>query len=97
MSIAPTNLAASMAGTQSVERPELREKERKEQVRAGSRAGQQRDSDQVVVGLETAEAVRNLAGNTDEQTREDRESRPPYDPSGRLTHGAGRPHIDVQG
>ncbi len=97
MSIVPTNLAASVANAQSVERPEVREKDRKEKVRAGIKPGGQRDPDQVVVGLETAEAVRNLASNTDEQTREDREEHPPYDPEGRLNRKAGRPHIDFQG
>jgi hypothetical protein len=97
MSIVPTNLAASMAAAPSVERPEAREKDRKEKVRAGARAGGQRDADQVVVGLETAEAVRDLAGNTEEQTHEDRQAHPAYDPGGRLERGAGRPHIDIQG
>jgi hypothetical protein len=97
VSIVPTNLAASMAAASSVERPEVREKDRKDKVRAGTRAGGQRDADQVVVGLETAEAVRNLGGNTEEQTREDRESHPAYDPGGRLGPSAGRPHLDIQG
>jgi hypothetical protein len=97
MSIVPTNLAASMAGTQSVERPEVREKDRRDKVRTGARPGDQRDPDQVVVSLETADAIRDLAGNTEEQAQQDRHGQAPYDPAGRLNHAAGRPHIDVQG
>lgn len=97
MSIVPTNLAASVAGAQSVERPELREKDRREKVRSGTRPGTQRDFDEVVVAVESSEAVRSLGGNADEQTREDREEHPPYDPGGRLSRSAGRPHLDIQG
>jgi len=86
-----------MAGAQAAERPELREKDRRDKVRTGARPGTQRDADQVVVALETAEAVRALGGNTDEQTREDRQSRPPYDPRAFAGRDAGRPHIDLQG
>jgi hypothetical protein len=97
MSIVPTNLAASVAGAQSAERPEVREKDRKEKVRAGAKPGQQRDRDQVVVGLESAEAIRSLAGNTEEQTREDRQAHPPYDPDGRYRPAGPHRHLDIQG
>ena len=97
MSIVPTNLAASVANAQSLERIEVREKDRKEKVRAGAKPGTQRDPDHVVVALEAADAVRNLGANTDEQTHEDRQEHPPYDPDGRTNHPAGRPHFDIHG
>lgn len=97
MSIVPSNLAAAIAGAHTVERPEVREKNRREKVRQGSRPGGQRDPDQVVVSLESAEAVRGLAGNTDEQTRQDRHGQAPYTPSAAANRDAGHPHLDIQG
>jgi hypothetical protein len=100
MSIVPTNLASSMAGTQGAERVEGADKRKRAAEKARQKAkppaSTQQEADEVIVQVETAEAVRNLASNEQEEAHGDHQARPRYDAKGKSTKD-GPPSIDVQG
>ncbi len=98
MSIIGTNAAQSAAGVQQAEKAEARDKRVDPQKRRPPRTGDEYDT--YVKNAETPEAVRNLAGNDQEQAREDRQEHPPaphYLPDGTLAR-AGKPkRLDLKG
>ena len=100
MSIVPTNLASSMAGTQGASKIESADKRKREVDKARHRdkppATTKQEADEVIVQVETAEAGRNLASNEQEEAREDHLSRPQYNARGKSAK-SDAPSIDVQG
>ncbi|MCC6659442.1 MAG: hypothetical protein IT437_01015 [Phycisphaerales bacterium] len=96
MSTIGTNVAQSIAGAGQAERIEAGE--RKKAERADPRQARLRKDqhDTVTVEAETLEAVRHLAGNDQEQAREDRQEHPSYTPSG-AARAVGRPKLDIEG
>ena len=100
MSIVPTNLASSMAGTQAAARVEGADKRKRDAEKARQRdkppATTKQEADEVIVQVETAEAVRNLASNEQEEAREDHLARPQYTARGKSAK-SDAPSIDVQG
>jgi hypothetical protein len=73
MPVSPTNIAQSLAGLGAAERVKVPAKKDGAAARRVGRRGE----DELIVGAEAVEAtgkVRPLAGNTEEEAREDRES-----------------------
>ena len=95
MSILPTNVAQSLAGLSQAERAEAREKSRPEAVRAKDRRGKD-ETDLVVVDNQSADAVRSLKGNDQEEAREDRQAKQGYRPDGSAKKSQEK-RLDVQG
>ncbi len=96
MPVSPTNIAQSLAGLGAAERakPAPRKEEAAGKVR-------RRGEDELIVGadaVDAAEKVKGLAGNSEEDAREDRESG-----EGAATYSPGEqrpkvpPRIDVAG
>jgi hypothetical protein len=95
MSLMGSNVAQSVSGLTQAERVESRAK--RPAQKAADRGGSSDDTDQVVVSVETADAVRGLKSNDQEDAREDRSEQPGYTPSGSLHQGAKPPQLDVNG
>lgn len=94
MSIIGSSLAQSLAGLPQAERAESKDKDKsKPAERAKSRGA---SDDLVVVEVETAEAIRNLKSNDQEEAHEDRQQHRQYRPDGTLLASDQR-QIDVQG
>lgn len=94
MSIIGTSLAQSLAGLPQAERAESKEKEKAKPAERGKGRGGADDT--VVVEVETAEAIRNLKSNDQEEAHEDRQQHRQYRPDGTLLASEQR-QIDVQG
>lgn len=93
MSTIGTNVAQSLAGAGQAERSQVQEKRNEDVRRAEKRT---KKSDEVVVRIEAVEAARRLAGNDQEEAREDRHSHTPYTPGGQ-THEERNSSFDVEG
>lgn len=78
MSIIPTNTAQSVAGLGQAERMVTKETAKKDADKAAGRRAIRDEVDLVVVNTESADAVRSLKGNTEEETREDKQEHPAY-------------------
>jgi|GEM_PF-3031547 len=86
-------IAGSVAGQHQAERVQTKETRKREQTKPK----QPLREDEVVVNTETAEAVRNLKDNAQEESREDRETgEGQYTPQGQVPDHT-RPSIDVEG
>ena len=90
-----SNIAQSLAGLSQAERAEAKNK--KPAPRAAEVRGRKDEADLVVVNTETAEAVRGLKSNDQEEAQEDRQQQPPYTPTGQVKPGGNAPHIDLNG
>lgn len=100
MGIVGSGIASSVAGTSQAERIEARAKEKSEQAKRAQQRRQLRDQDHVdveVTEVETAEAVRNLKGNDQEEAHEDREKHANYSPNGRLLKDKPIKKLDLEG
>lgn len=95
MSVIGTSVAQSAAGAPHAERTEAAERRRAEPVRARAAKRSADEYDQPVSDVDSPDAVRHLAGNDQEQAREDRREHPAYLPDGRLRSDGGR-QLDVQ-
>lgn len=93
MSLMGPNITQSVPGLTQAERAEARSK------RPAAAGGRSRaKSDEAVVNADSADAVRGLKSNDQEETREDRQEHPPYTPKGGLAPQApGQPRIDMNG
>lgn len=89
MSSIPSSLAQSVASVNQAQRSQSKEKERAD----SARPRRLRDAYEATQ-VEAAEAVRNLKGNDQEETHEDRTAHDGYDP--RTAKKRPR-HIDVEG
>lgn len=89
MSIVGSNLAQSVAAINAAQRAQSKEKERAESARP--RDTRSFEDAYEATKVEAAEAVRNLKGNDQEETHEDRQEHAGYDP--RLP----KKHLDVEG
>ena len=91
MSLVPSNpIAQSIAQVAGTDRSVARPGDRKQ---VGEAKARRRDDDafeSVTGAIDPAQAVRNLKGNEEEETREDREQRDPAAPNARRS-------IDVRG
>ncbi len=96
MSLIPTNVVQSLAGLTQAEKIEARDK-RPAQTKATARRATQDEYEHVAVETETAEAVRGLAGNHQEEAREDRQEHPHYNKQGALGGELSPRSIDIQG
>lgn len=94
MSIIGTSVTQSVAGLSQAERAEARQK-RPERSAGAPRNVRRDEADTVTVQAETADAVRNLAGNDQEDAREDRQEHPGYSDSEAAADQ--RPHLDIEG
>jgi hypothetical protein len=94
VSIVGSNIAQSVAGASQAERSQVQEK-RHETARAAENRARRREDDEAVVRTEAVEAARRLAGNDQEETREDRQSHSYYTPGGLTTAGEGQ--LDLEG
>lgn len=95
VSIIGTNAAQSAAGVQQAEKVEARDK--RAGPRTDRRAVRPDEHDTFVRNTETAEAVRNLAGNDQEQAREDRQEHPPVPPQPGASGSKPVKRIDIKG
>jgi hypothetical protein len=93
MSLIGSSIAQSLAGLSQAERAEAKAKA----PAAPKDAKRKDDKDRVVVETETADAVRGLKSNDQEETREDRQEHPGYTPQGSLDPPACPTHIDING
>ena len=96
MSVLGPALVQSVAGLSQAEQVALRDKDRK---KAAAPERKRRPEDAVdidVDSVQTSEAVRNLKGNADEETAEDRTEQDHYRAQQRKAAGQ-RPRLDVQG
>jgi hypothetical protein len=84
-----SSIAQSIAGLPQAERVEAREKKPERATAAQKARREERDT--VTVQTETADAVRNLKGNDQEDAREDRQEHP----QGNATPE--RPRLDIEG
>lgn len=91
MSILGTNVAQSVAGIQQAEKLEAKKPVSKPP--AGPRKD---DRDLYVTQTESAEAVRALSSNEQEDANEDHRTHNPYTPGGKVTD-KDRPSLDVEG
>ena len=96
MSTIGTSVAQSLAGSAGAERVESGERKRSERADPRQARVRKDQHDTVTVETETLESVRNLAGNDQEQAREDRQEHPSYTPSG-AARVLGRPRLDIEG
>jgi hypothetical protein len=94
MSSLGANVAQSVSALGQAQRTESAKKRAREDTKA--RARRPEHEDEVVVEVETLRAVRDLKGNDQEETHEDREATTQYRPDGSLPDKP-HPHIDVQG
>ncbi len=90
MSILGTSLAQSLAGTGAAERVQTRERRRAEETTKASSEARA----EVLVELESADAVHGLAGSRDEDSRQDHQRHPGYAPAERVVET--KPSIDVE-
>jgi hypothetical protein len=88
-------VAQSVSGLSQAEKIEAREK-RPEKPTAAQRRTRKDETDLVTVDTETADAVRDLKGNDQEEAREDRQEHPAYDGQGTVK-GEARARLDVEG
>ena len=95
VSIVATNAAQTIAGLTQAEKAEAREK-RPETPTAAQRRARRDEYDMVVVDTETADAVRGLKGNDQEDAHEDRQERAQYSKNGSLAQGEARPQLDIE-
>lgn len=95
MGVFGTNLGQSIAGLNQAERAAARDQQAKKTDKVANRRTRPDQPDEVVVSVENVEAVRSLKGNTEEETREDRQQKPGY----QQTPKPDEPprHIDLQG
>ncbi len=94
MSILPSNIAQAIAGLGQAERIVSKDIAKKDTDKATGRRVIRDEVDLVVVNTESADAVRSLKGNTEEETREDRQEHPGYTAKPATDDAA--PSIDVQ-
>ncbi len=98
VSIAGTNAAQSAAGIQQAEKAEARSASRAAPQKAKRAPHGADEYDTFVRNTESPEAVRNLAGNDQEQAHEDRQEHPPhYLPDGTLARPGPAKRIDFKG
>lgn len=91
-------MAQSVAGAASAERVAAREKAERSERAPEARRQRPDRPDEVVVNTETADAVRNLADNLQEEAREDRQEHAGYLPTGkRARKDQASKSIDVEG
>ncbi|GMV25922.1 MAG: hypothetical protein AMXMBFR58_19530 [Phycisphaerae bacterium] len=90
MSIVPTNPAQAIAGVGSAERVVTRDIAKKDADKAAGRRAVRDEVDVVIVNTEGADAVRSLKGNTEEETREDKQEHPGY------AKPSEKPRLDVE-
>lgn len=76
MSTLGTGITQSVAGLNQAQRIVAQDKEKADKDRPSARRVRNDQPDEVVVGLETAEAVRSLKDNTHEEAREDHAQHP---------------------
>ncbi|HRJ49059.1 MAG: hypothetical protein KF787_07170 [Phycisphaeraceae bacterium] len=91
MSILPTNAAQTIAGVGQAERIATRDIAKKDADKALGRKAVRDEIDLVVVNVESPEAIRSLKGNSEEETREDKQEHPGYN-----APASGSAGIDVQ-
>ena len=101
MGIIGSGVASSVAGTSQAERIETRAKEKPEQAKRAQKRRQLRDQDHVdveVTETETAEAVRNLKSNDQEEAHEDHQKHANYTLGGKLSKTKKPPpKLDLKG
>ncbi len=93
MSIIGTNTAQSVAGLGQAERIVTRDNAKKDADKASVRRAVKDELDLVVSNTQSADAVRSLKGNKEEETREDKQEHPGYT---KQPPGQGAAGIDVE-
>lgn len=96
MSLFGTNVTQSVAGLSQAERIEAKDK-RPAEPKAAQRRTRKDEHDLVVVSTESADAVRALKDNSQEETREDRQEHSQYTPGGSKSPDHAPPRLDVEG
>lgn len=94
MSILPSNSVQSIAGLGQAERIVSKDIAKKDADKSAGRRRVRDEVDLVVVNTESTDAVRSLKGNTDEETREDKQEHPAY--AAKKPDEDHPPSIDVQ-
>jgi len=98
VSVFGTSVAQSVAGAASVEHTVARDKSARTPEKPAARRTRPNRPDEVVVNVESSDAVRKLADNTQEEANEDRQEHGGYLSSGkRSRQNAPRKNIDLQG
>lgn len=98
MSTLGTGITQSVAGLNQAQRVVAKDKEKADNAKPSARRVRADRPDEVVVHVETTEAVRSLKENTHEETREDHEQHPAQDQAenrpDRRRHAPGPPAGD---
>jgi hypothetical protein len=95
MSLIGSSVAQSIAGLSQAERAETKAKA--PAAPKDAKPSRKDDKDRVVVDTETADAVRGLKSNDQEEAREDRQEHPGYTPQGALNPHAPPANLDING
>lgn len=95
VSMIGTSVAQSAAGAPQAERTEAADRRRAEPARARPVKRSADEYDHPAADVDAPDAVRHLAGNDQEQAREDRREHPAYLPDGRLRSDGVR-RLDIQ-
>lgn len=90
---APVSAQSALAGAAQAERAIVKEVDRKRPSRPAAAKRTADGVDLEVSDVDTADAVRNLKGNDQEEAHEDRREHEGYSPA----PGDETPHIDVEG
>jgi hypothetical protein len=97
VSVFGTNVAQSVSGQAQAERVESAERRKADRPAPREVRTRRDEHDTVVVDTESAQAVRHLAGNDQEQAHEDRHEHPCYTPRGAVSRAdRDKARIDVQ-
>lgn len=92
MSLMGSNIPPPVSGLTQAERVESRAKRPAQKA-----ANRKDDTDQIVVSVESADAVRALKSYDQEDAREDRSEQGGYTPKGPVKQPGKTPHLDVNG
>ncbi len=87
-------MGLSVAGLGQAERVVSKETAKKDIDKAAGRRAVRDEVDLIVSDVDSADAIRSLKGNTDEETREDKQEHPAYVKT--PAAGPAQPSIDVQ-
>lgn len=96
MSIIGSNVAQSVAGLSQAEKIEAREK-RPSEPKSVQRRTRKDEFDHTVAEVDTAQAVRGLKGNDQEEAHEDRQEHASYNQQGAPRPDGETPKLDIEG
>jgi hypothetical protein len=97
MTGAISNLAGSVSGAPGASKLAQSQKSRAQDKAERAKKPRGAHEAEDIVEVESADAVRSLKDETQEETQEDHQERPVYGSDGQKHAGKNRPHIDLEG